>query len=194
MEENENMTNSSQGESNSNEIMGLTQKFSAEPYSRDILTAVKTGEINPLDAMIVVKRFEKVAKLCLEDLQFKKMATDEADKHLSGNQKSFLLHSAQVCRGATYTKYDFSESNHPILNQLYEIRTKVEESIKRYEEELKLLLNQDSETELDLGVPSGQKEIVVDRMPFLSWEKNEDQVTVKAPKKLQTIGLKFMKI
>ena len=182
--------------SNVNELMSVVKPFQSAQYARDIVASVLNGEVDPLAAMTVVKRFEKVAKTVLENEQFKSLAAAEAYKHLSGTQKTFSIYSATISRGALSTKYDFSECGHPVLTQLYEIQKEVAEAIKLYENELKLLIPKDDSKigEETLGIPSGQKEIVVDRMPMLKWEENQDQVTVKAPKKMQALGIKYMKV
>lgn len=179
--------------SNVNELMSVTKTFNSSQYVRDITTAVKLGEVNPLAAMAVIKRFEKIAKKCLEDQEFKDLATNEAEKHLAGNAKSFQMYSATICKGATYTTFDFSGCGHPILDELYKIEEKVKVEIKRYEDELKLLVTDNVKVD-DLGIASDSKEIVVDRIPVFNYIANEDQVMVKAPIKYQKMGIKFMNV
>src|SRR4051812_38872725 len=112
----------SQEISNVNELMSVTKPFTSDQYVRDILSGVLNGHVEPLAAMTVVKRFEKVAKKVLENEQFKALAVAEAEKHLAGNTKSFQLYSATICKGATYTTYDFTNCGHPVLAELYKIQ------------------------------------------------------------------------
>lgn len=179
--------------SNVNELMNVSQSFDSKQYVRDILSAVKHGEVNALKAYTVIKRFEKVAKEVLEDKEFKSLGLEEAEKHLSGNQKSIELYSAKIIKAVTYTWFDFSECNHPQLTELYAIQEQVKAAIKNIEEELKLLIPKET-TQIGLGIQSDSKDIVIKGMPALVILEHEDQVTVTAPKKVQQIGLKFMKI
>lgn len=178
--------------SNINELMSVTKPFSSAQYARDILVGTKNGEVNPLDAMIVVKRFEKVAKICLEDQVFKDLASDEADKYLSGSTKSFEKASAIISKGATYTIFDFSECGHSELDALYKIEAEVKVHIKNLEDELKLLVPKAGSE--DFSIKSDKKEVLITKIPFLNWASTEDQVTVKAPQKFQRTGLKFNKV
>lgn len=179
--------------SNSNELMSLSQSFDSKQYIRDITFAIKNGEISALGGYTVLKRFQKIAEEVFKDKEIKDLALAEAEKYLVGNNKSVELWSAKITKAATYTYYDFSECNHPVLDELYKIKKEVEESIKSIEEELKLLIKPEGkQTELGIGLDT--KQIIVEKMPFLQWIENEDQVTVQAPKKIQQIGLKYMKI
>ena len=179
--------------SNANELMSVGQSFDSKQYVRDILAATKNGEVNPLKAYTVVKRMEKVAKEVLEDKEFKKLGLDEAEKYLSGNQKSIELYSAKIMKAVTYTYFEFKDCGHPVWDELNRIEEEVKAKKKVIEEELKLLILKET-TQIGLGITNDTKTIVVDKVPMLQWFENEDQVVVKAPKKIQQIGLKFMKI
>lgn len=174
-------------------IANVITTFDAKSYIDKIITSIKSGNINPLSAFTIVKRMAKVSEEILKDKEVKKLAIDEANKYLGGNQKTFQLHGATISKAATYTWYDFSECNHPVLDELYKIQNEVKDRIKLLEDELKLLIVPETK-QATLGVGMDTKSIVVESIPFLKWEQTEDQVVVHAPKKNQDIGLKYMKI
>lgn len=176
-----------------NQLMVLTKPFNSKQYANGILAAAKAGEVDALAAMTFVKRCAKIAELVLDDEVFKKLAIDEAYKHLPGNTKSFTIYSAYICKGATSTKYDFSECNDPVLEQLYKIQEYLKGEIKKREEELKLLIPREGSLS-EFAINSDSKDIAITHMPDFKWIEHQDQVTVKAPKKMQTQGIKFMKV
>lgn len=179
--------------SNINELMSVTQSFDSKQYVRDILAATKNGEINALKAYTVIKRMEKVSKEVLEDKEFKKLGLDEIEKHLSGNQKTIELYSAKISKAVTYTYFEFQDCGHIVLEELNKIEAQIKEAKKLIEEELKLLIPKEN-SQMSLGIVNDTKTIVVEKIPVLQWLDNEDQIIVKAPKKIQQIGIKFNKI
>lgn len=179
--------------SNANELMSVGQSFDSKQYARDILAATKNGEVNPLKAYTVVKRMENIAKTVLEDKEFKKLGLDEVEKHLSGNQKTIELYSAKISKAVTYTYFEFQDCGHPVWDELDKIEKIVKEAKKLIEEELKLLIPKET-SQIGLGITNDTKQIVVEKVPMLQWLDNEDQVTVQAPKKIQQIGIKFLKV
>lgn len=180
--------------SNLNQLMSVVQPFSSRQYARDIVQGVKDGNVNPLAAMVVVKRCAKVAEIALKDEQFKAIAADEAYKHLSGNQKTFEIYSSTISRGATSTKYDFSECGDIVLEELYKIQEYVKAEVKKREEKLKLLIVNETGKIGEFGIDADSEDIVIKQMPKFMWEAHDDQITVKAPRKMQTLGIKFMKV
>lgn len=179
--------------SNSNELLNVSQSFDSKQYVRDILSATKNGEIDALKAYTVVKRLEKIAKDVLEDKEFKKLGLEAARKYMAGNSRTIELYSAKISEAVTYTYFDFSECGHPQLDELYKIQEQVKAAIKVIEDELKSLIPKET-TQIGLGIMNDSKDIVIKGMPQLTIAEHEDQITVKAPKKIQQIGLKFMKI
>lgn len=176
-----------------NQLVNVAQVFNSKEYIENIKASVKNGEVNPLAAFTVLKRMQKVAEEVFKDKEIKDLALAEAEKHLSGNTKSFNLYSAQICKAATYTFYDFKECNHEILDALYAIQSEVEASIKQIEEELKLMVKPDNAMPT-LGITDNTKTVFFEMMPKLVWEPYGVQGTVNPPKKIQQIGLKFMKV
>lgn len=175
------------------DISNLITTFDAKAYINHIKSNIIEGNVNPLSAFTIVKRMAKVSEEILQDSEIKKLANDEADKHLAGNQKTFTLHGATISKAATYTWYNFNECGHPVLDQLKVIEKEVKERIKLLEDELKLLIIPESKQHT-LGVGMDTKTIVIDKIPVITWIDTEDQVIVQAPIKHQTIGLKYNKI
>lgn len=153
---------------------------------------IKEGNVDPLAPYTVLKRMVSVAEEVFKDPEVQKIVNNEAEKHMVGNRKSFDLYSATICKMAVYTTFDYSECGHVELDELYNIQKAIEARIKTIEEELKLLIPK-KETPT-LGIEGDSKTVVIDKMPFLNWADHGDQVVVKAPKKIQKEGLKFMKI
>lgn len=189
MEENQ---ESKSGNADIKSLTNVTLAFDSASYIEGIKNSIKNGEVNPLTAYTVVKRFEKVAKAITEDNEIKDLVLNEADKYLGGNTKSFKLHGATICKMPVYTWYDFSECGHMEYDELLKIKLQVESRLKQIEEELKLLILPDNK--LTLGILSDNKTIVIDKMPFLNMVEHGEEITVKAPLKMQKIGLKYMKL
>lgn len=175
-------------------LVSATVPFSSKSFIESIKTAIKEGNVNPLAIYTVLKRNNKVAEEIFEDKEISAIVLNEAEKYLSGNQKSFKLYGATICKMAVHTWYDFSGCGHPVLDELYKIRQEVEARIKALEEELKLLIPKETKGQMSFGIQGDTKTIVVEKMPFLRFEDSDDQVVVQAPKKIQREGLKFMKI
>lgn len=188
----EDQDNQSKEESLQN-IASTITVFDSKVYIEGIRSKILGGEVNPLAAFTIVKRMAKVGEEILQDKEIKKLALNEAEKHLSGNQKTFQLYSATISKAATYTYYDFKECNHPVLEALKSIEEEVKIRIKQIEDELKLLILSD-QAQVSLGIKEDTKTIKVEKIPFIKWEETEDEVVVKAPQKIQQIGLKFNKI
>lgn len=175
-----------------NELVSVVTVFDSKQYIENIKSSITEGRVNPLAAYTVLKRMAKVSEEIFKDKEIKKLALDEAEKHLAGNAKSFNLYSAQICKAATYTYYDFSGCQHEVLDKLYRIQEDVKASIKQIEEELKLMIVPEGKTMF--GIENNNKIINFTTMPELVWEGYGVDGTVQPPKKIQDLGLKFMKI
>lgn len=175
-------------------LVKVTTAFDSKNFIETIKSVIKEGNADPLAVYTVLKRMAKVAEEIFDDKEISTIVLNEADKYLSGSQKSFKLYSATICKMAVHTWYDFSACGHPVLDELYKIKKEVEIRIKALEEELKLLIPKETKGQIGFGILPDTKQIVVDKIPFLKWEETDDQVVVQAPKKIQKEGLKFMKI
>lgn len=173
-------------------LSNVMYAFDSKQYIKGIKDSIMEGNVNSLDAIIIIKKMAKVSEELIDDPQIKELVIAEADKFLSGSNKTFKYRGATITKMAVHTWYDFSECNHPELIELNTIKAQIETRIKILEDELKLLIPKESNTGMFLTPDT--KTIVVERMPVLNHLENEDQVIVKAPEKKQKIGLKFMKI
>ena len=178
------------------ELINISQSFDSESYIQNIKTSIKEGLVNPLGIYTILKRMNKISEVIFKDTEINEIVLNEADKHLSGNQKTFDLYSARICKMPTYTWYDFSGCNHPQLEKLYEIQKEVALRIKLLEDELKELIVPEK-TQIGLGIVNDTKEYINKEMPAFGYVESDDKgliSTIKSPKKIQKIGLKFMKI
>lgn len=182
-----------------NNLLDVRQAFNSKEVIENIKNNIINGTVNPLEGFTVLKRMAKVAEEVLKDDDIKRMASDEFDKYSAeAKGKSILLHSAQICKMATYTYYDFKDCKHEILDALYEIQEIVKHQIKVVEDELKLLVPKDDGFKAGaipgLGIENTAKSVVFERFPKLIWEDYGVVGQVEQPRKVQTIGLKYMKL
>jgi len=178
-----------------NSILDVRQPFKVQDSIDKFKAIIKSGDVDALEAYTILKRMQKIPEEVFKDEEIKDLALDSFDKHLAGGKvKSVTLYSAQICKGATYTYYDFSECNHPLLNKITDLINSLTEEKKRIEEELKLLILSDSQQASVFSINSDEKEIIVPKTPKIVWEDSGEIVTVKAPRKMQKIGLKYLKM
>jgi hypothetical protein len=133
----------------------------------------------------------------MKDDEIKKMAMTELEKYageLKGSTKSVQLYSASMSISPTYTYYDFSQCGHEILDELYKIQEHCKEMIKQVEDELKTIPPASEKVELEFGLKQDGKDIVFAKMPVLQWTDYGVIGTVHAPRKIQTIGIRYNKV
>lgn len=190
--------NENGNEINNQQFLNLidnTTLINAKEFIEVIKQEIKNGNVNPLQGLTVIKRMAKIAEEISKDEEIKESASKELDKHLTGNTKSIQLYGATICKAATYTFYDFSECNHPYYNELKSIQEQINNEVKRIEEELKLLIpSETKQANLTFGITGDTKDIIIESSIKLIIEPNGLIVNVKAPRKIQKIGIKFMKI
>ena len=177
-----------------NALMKVGTPFDSKQYIEGIKHSIKEGLVDPLAVYTVLKRMNKISEEIFKDKDIKDIVNNEADKHLSGNTKTFNLYSATITKMAVYTTYDFKGCGHPVLDELYKIQEEVKERIKNIEEELKLLIPKTDNTKIGFGIEDSGKAIIVENIPELVLVNSGETVRVQAPQKIQQIGLKFMKI
>lgn len=185
-------------EENKQEVSALSILDVRKPFKCDDLIdkfkeVIKEGKVNPLEAFTVLKRMQKIPEEVFKDKEVKDLALNEARKHLSGSRKSFEAYSAQISIAATYTAYDFSGCGDPVLDELYKIQTQIKAFIKEREDALKELIKESSSTSM-FGMEGSSKEVEVKEIPYLDWKAYGTVEIFKAPRKIQTEGLKYMKI
>lgn len=179
-----------------------SQELSVYDVVQSYRTKIINGEVDIAKAGVVLKKTAKVAEELLKDELIKMCILNATEKYLEGGVKTVKLYGASITKTAVFTGYDFKECGHVVLDELYAIQREVDARVKAIEAELKLLLqfetNKDimgsREGQLDLGIPATGKNIIIDNMPKLVWENSGETVTVKAPRKYQTMGLKYSKL
>lgn len=181
-------------ENNQLELVENSILINAGDFISSITNAILTGEVDPLKGVTVVKKMAKIAEEVLKNEDIKNLALKELDKHLSGKTKSIQLYGATICKAAVHTYYDFSECNDPRLQSLLDIKSQIEHQIALYQEELKLLIPSETKEAQMFGITKDTKDIVVENTFELSLVPSGEVVTVKAPRKIQKMGMKFMKL
>lgn len=177
MTENQNQESSEQtGLSKFLSIAQVPHEGVAEAIKQQILE----GNVNPLEALIALKRMEKVVKLTLDssegDKEVRDMLKEAVRTSLDGG-KSIDIFGANLRLQATGTWYDFSECQDECLNELYKIQEQVKEAIKQRETEIKAILPPDDNK--NLGIRS--RVIVQEHMPHFEWVESGVDNTIFPP-------------
>ncbi len=175
-------------------LFDIRQPFNSKDVIENIIDNVVEGRIEPTKVGVILKRMEKVSKAVLENKKVKEIINDSFDKYMTGTTNSVKLYSATIVKMPVWTGYNFDDCGHPELNELYKIQKEVEDRIKGIEEELKLMIPKVEKNQVGLGIKDTGKTVLIEAMPKLIWEESGEALRIEAPKKLQKIGLKYMKI
>lgn len=176
-----------------NNLLDVRQSFDSKSLITNITEQVINGNVNPLEAHVILKRMAKVSEEVLKNETIKKMALTEAEKYLSGSKKTFEQYSSKITIQSVYTYYEFEECGHEVLDELYKIQELIKEQIKVLEEGLKTIIpSEKAQANAGLfGIENNAKEIVMEKFPKLIWEDYGNIVQVQPPRKIQNIGLKM---
>ena len=180
-----------------NNLLDVRSKFNSKELIDNISESILTGKVPALEGYTILKRMAKVSEEVMKNDEIKKLAMGELEKYageLKGATKSVQLYSASMSISPTYTFYDFSQCGHEVLDQLYKIQEHVKEMIKQIEDEVKTIPSEESKSQLEFGIKYEGREITFSKMPSLTWENYGVIATVKAPRKVQTIGIRFNKV
>ena len=201
----------------------VLKKDGKELKSKDIKAAI-LNDVAMLDdadfTLAAHVRLTKVSKAItdvLKDSDYKD-TIGEAQQKIADLQKAkkVTVEGAEIAYGATYTKYDFSECNHPVHKYILDIEAKFKDLRKEIEDELKSIppatqeiTGTDFETgEVQTTTVGGSKRIIIEendikaRLNFVinkaeillqEIEDNNGIFTVKPPEKIQTMGVKVTK-
>lgn len=175
-------------------FLDVRQPFKVQEVIDNVKSNILEGNVNPLEAFTVLKRMAKISEEVIKDANVKRMAEEEIDKYVNTKQKSVQLFSATITKCPTYTWHDYSECGHDVLNKLMEIQKEVALSIKAIEEELKLMVVSEQKQAALFGLENTNKDIIFAKIPSLVWDDYGIVGSVAPPRKIQTIGLKYMKI
>lgn len=185
--------------SNAQQLLDVRNPINTKDIIQNIKDNINNGNVNPLEAYSVLKRMSKVVEAIIDDEDIKNKASIEFDKYASElkGKKSIEVYGAQICKMPTYTWYDFTQCGHPTLDALYEIQKVVKDQIKLIEDELKLMIPKDDYKPGSIpgfGIESTTKQKLIETIPELIWNEINEVVPIEQPKKIQKIGLKYMKL
>lgn len=139
-------------------------KTGVDIFSKQLITAVENGEVNPLQLKALFKVMEKVSEKVDEGI--KDSLLREADKY---NEKKFNMYGFDIEKAEVGTKYDYAACGDPIYNHRLQIFLEAEKQLKERAEFLKAL---------------HEPLTLVD-------DESGEVATVRPPLKKSTTGLKF---
>ncbi len=182
-----------------NNLLDVRQPILTKDIVQNIKDNVFNGMVNPLEAFTVLKRMKKISEEVLEDADIKRLAETEFDKYKpdKAGAKTVSVFGAGITKSPTYTWYDFTQCGHTQLDALYAIQEHCKAEIKRIEDELKLMIPKDDYKAGSIpgfGIESTARQILVERIPKITYDEVNEVVPVEPPKKIQNMGLKYMKL
>lgn len=93
----------------------LTSRDKLAVITRQFRDEILNGEVNPLEAAIILKAMEDFTKSLRGDILIKDCVKSELDKY---PEKSVRFNGCTFTKKAVGTKYDFSNCNDPELERL----------------------------------------------------------------------------
>jgi hypothetical protein len=135
--------------------------------SDQLIESVRQGEVNPLEVLVTLKAFEKVADRVLKEIRDNFVT--ESNKY---PERIFEFAGNKIEKAEVGTKYDYSICNDPIYNFRLDISKKANEQLKEREEFLKTLKNPMTVVDDDSG------EITTITPPFKTYTTSL-KVTIK---------------
>jgi len=116
------------------QILKLSKKSVIAKATEDVKKEIQAAKINPLEKYVLAKTlidyFTGYVSAIHEE------ALKEKDKY---PEKEILFLNRKVSQFETGIGYDFSECNHPELNELYEKQKALKKDIANIEKSLKLM-------------------------------------------------------
>lgn len=105
-----------------------------DKFSDDLIQSVKSGDVNPIELLVMLRAFEKVSDRVLKEIR--ENTITEANKY---NGSSFKFNGNKIEKSELGTKYDFSICNDPDYNKLFKTALESSEKLKEREVFLKSL-------------------------------------------------------
>lgn len=174
-------------ENNENKGLAIVPKLAQldhASFAKDLITAIKEGQVDPLMAHIFLKRIEKIQDILKDDKEVKELIKTEASKHeLDG--KTFAFMGAKLQLTSVHTAYKFEECNDILWTNLNEIFERVKAMKTERETFLKAAFPEKSSL---FGVVSPK--VVIDQLYTLEATDCGEEVTLNAPVKYQQQGVK----
>ncbi len=160
-----------------------TALMNHKDVANNIKTALLSGEVEPLEVYIGLRRMNKVIELTISsdggDKEIKELFKEKVRMALNGD-KSVDLYGANLSLRATGTRYDFTDCKDTYLAELYKIQKEVAGKIKEREDYIKLVLPADSKT---LGIRSHK--LIQQGMPSFVVSDDEFEETIFPCTKIQ---------
>ena len=163
-------------ENNKNIFLPLVQTPKVKEFLPQIQNNILSGDYNPLEIVIFLKKSEKILKELYsgeKGKQIKDIVEEHIHKHQEKNTAIVFGNKIQE-RNTPY--YDFTECNDIVWEKLKEIEEQVKKLKKEREEELKLKTPKG-----DFGISATH--IEVSYVPKLVLEETTDLLEINPPKK-----------
>lgn len=111
-----------------------TNKEQRASFAENVLSKLRSGEVNPLNIHIQVKCLEDTLKRLLEDQEYKQFVVDEAEKY---ERKTFEVYNAFVTLRETGTTWDYTNCNDPEYRSRKRMLDKAKAMVEEREKFLK---------------------------------------------------------
>lgn len=151
--------------------------------AKSIKDVILSGEVEPLELYIGLRRMDKVIKLTISsedgDKELKSLFREKVALALDGG-KSIDMYGANLSIRPTGTRYEFGDCKDSYLNELVKIEAKVKQLIKERQDFIKVVLPPDSRT---LGVRSYK--LIQQGMPSFEISEDEFEETIFPCTKMQ---------
>lgn len=161
-----------------------TALMNHKEVAKNIKDILLSGEVDPIELYIGLKRMDKVISLTISsqdgDKEIKEIFKEKVRLALDGG-KSVDMFGANLSLRATGTRYDYTDCKDSYLTELYKIQNQVKELIKAREDEIKVVLP--AENNKQLGVRS--KKWIQEGMPYFGISEDEFEETIFPPVKYQ---------
>jgi len=151
--------------------------------AKSIKDVILSGEVEPLELYIGLRRMDKVIKLTISsedgDKELKSLFREKVALALDGG-KSVDMYGANLSIRPTGTRYEFGDCKDSYLNELVKIEAQVKQLIKERQDYIKIVLPPDSRT---LGVRSHK--MIQQGMPSFAVSDDEFEETIFPCTKIQ---------
>lgn len=126
-----------------------TSKTEQTELAKNFALLLIEGEVSPLEAAAKLRSMKEVIELTLKDKEVNEIIISEIGKYGKGETPSAFGAKFQVKE--TGVKYDFSQCNDPIWNQLKAEADAISEKMKEREAYLKVIKERKTEIDNETG-------------------------------------------
>src|SRR5688572_8743447 len=111
-----------------------TTQTQVDIFSDQLIEAVKSGEANPLEVLVMLRAFEKVSKRVLSEIH--ENILSESDKY---TEKTWDYHGNKLTKSEVGVQYDYSVCGDPVHDQRESIMNAAKSLLDERKEFLKAL-------------------------------------------------------